>query len=68
VPVDDTARMLGLNAAEVYGFDLDSLRPIAARIGPSPDALGQDASKLSDPEARRSARWWKAEYGVGSAD
>jgi predicted TIM-barrel fold metal-dependent hydrolase len=66
VPVDDTARMLGLNAAEVYGFDLDALRPIAARIGPSPDTLGQDATRVSDPAVRGAARWWKAEYGVGS--
>jgi hypothetical protein len=58
--------MLGLNAAEVYGFDLDALRPIAARIGPSPDSLGQDASRRSDPAARAAARWWKAEYGVGA--
>ena len=66
VPVDATARLLGLNAAEVYGFDLDALRPIAARIGPSPDSLGQDATHRSDPAVRDAARWWKAEYGVGA--
>jgi hypothetical protein len=27
--------MLGLNAAEVYGFDLDALRPVVDRIGPA---------------------------------
>lgn len=27
--------MLGLTAAEVYGFDVDALRPIAERIGPT---------------------------------
>jgi hypothetical protein len=26
--------MLGGNAARVYGFDLEALRPIAQRIGP----------------------------------
>jgi predicted TIM-barrel fold metal-dependent hydrolase len=67
VPVDDTALLLGLNAAKVYGFDLDQLRPIAARIGPSPDSLGQDPTLFSDPAAKAGARWWKAEYGVGSA-
>ena len=45
VPVDDTAELLGLTAARVYGFDLDELRPIAeshrpytrvARPGPHP--------------------------------
>jgi hypothetical protein len=28
--------MLGENAAKLYGFDLDALAPIAARIGPTP--------------------------------
>jgi hypothetical protein len=27
--------MLGTNAAKVYGFDLDALAPLAARLGPS---------------------------------
>ena len=64
VPVDDTADLLGLTAAKVYGFDLDELRPIARRIGPSPDLLGQDPTLRSDPAERAGARWWKAEYGV----
>jgi len=64
VPVDDTADMLGITAARVYGFDLDELVPIASRIGPTPAQLGQDATLRSDPEERASARWWKAEYGV----
>jgi predicted TIM-barrel fold metal-dependent hydrolase len=34
VPHDDVARMLGGNAAALYGFDLDALAPIAATYGP----------------------------------
>jgi predicted TIM-barrel fold metal-dependent hydrolase len=34
VPHDETAKMLGGNAARVYGFDLEALAPIAQRIGP----------------------------------
>jgi len=34
LPDDDIAAMLGGNAAEFYGFDLDALAPLAARIGP----------------------------------
>jgi len=64
VPVDDTADLLGLTAAKVYGFDLDELRPIARQIGPSPDLLGQDPTLHSDPAARAEARWWKEEYGL----
>ena len=31
--------MLSENVAAVYGFDLDALAPIAARIGPTVDEL-----------------------------
>jgi hypothetical protein len=62
--VDDTADLLGLTAAKVYGFDLATLKPIADRIGPSPDSLGQDPSLMSDPAERAGARWWRAEYGL----
>ena len=34
VPHDETAKMLGTNAARLYGFDLAALAPIAQRIGP----------------------------------
>ena len=34
VPHDEVALMLGGNAAALYGFDLDALAPVAARIGP----------------------------------
>ena len=34
VPVDECRQMLGGNAARVYGFDLEALAPIAARVGP----------------------------------
>ncbi|MCU1364730.1 MAG: amidohydrolase 2, partial [Ilumatobacteraceae bacterium] len=34
VPHHETAMMLGGNAARIYGFDLELLEPIAAKIGP----------------------------------
>jgi predicted TIM-barrel fold metal-dependent hydrolase len=34
LPHDATRRMLGANAAEVYGFDFDALARVAGRIGP----------------------------------
>ena len=46
VPVEETAQMLGLNAAGCYGFDVDRLRPLADRIGPSPDDLDQSGETL----------------------
>jgi predicted TIM-barrel fold metal-dependent hydrolase len=64
VPVEDSRKLLGETAASVYGFDTATLRPIADRIGPTPEDLGQDPSRRTDPEEIRRARWWKEEYGV----
>jgi predicted TIM-barrel fold metal-dependent hydrolase len=60
VPVDETARMLGLNAAEFYGFDVERLRPIADEIGPTPEDLGQgDESVLAKwDDLRAAGRHW----------
>jgi predicted TIM-barrel fold metal-dependent hydrolase len=41
VPHDETARMLGGNAAALYGFDLDALAPLAAVFGPRVLAIDQ---------------------------
>ena len=32
---DETAAMLGGNAARLYGFDLDALAPLAQQFGPT---------------------------------
>jgi hypothetical protein len=60
VPIDETALMLGLNAAEFYNFDLAKLAPIAERIGPTPDDLGQtDASVFAKwDDLRAAGRSW----------
>jgi predicted TIM-barrel fold metal-dependent hydrolase len=39
IDTDEVAAMIGLTAADVYGFDLDSLAPVAARVGPAADAV-----------------------------
>jgi hypothetical protein len=33
--------MLGVNAARLYGFDLEQLAALAAKIGPTPDEVAQ---------------------------
>jgi hypothetical protein len=43
VPEDETRRMLGLNAAEVYRVDLDALAPLVERIGPTTEEVHGDA-------------------------
>ena len=64
VPVGDTRKMLGETAARCYGFDLASLAPIAKKIGPTPDDLGQDRTRVTTPGEIRAAEWWKDEYNV----
>ena len=46
VPEDETRRILGLTAAEVYGVDLDALRPL----------VGQDRSDRRRGPRRRGGR------------
>jgi predicted TIM-barrel fold metal-dependent hydrolase len=62
IPVDETRRMLGLNAAEIFGFDLGSLRSLADKIGPTPEDLGQlgDGRTAADLTAR-----WAGVKAVG---
>ena len=66
--VDDTAELLGLTAAEVYGFDLDAARGRSPQgSAPQPDSLGQDPTLRSDP--RGSGPGQVVEGGVrGAAD
>src|SRR4051794_11804348 len=41
VPPDEVQVMLGGNTARVYGFDIDALRPIADRVGPTIGEMAQ---------------------------
>jgi hypothetical protein len=47
LPRGDVAKMVGSNAAEFYGFDLDALRRIGDRIGP---LVSEVAVPLPEPE------------------
>jgi predicted TIM-barrel fold metal-dependent hydrolase len=64
IPVQETAKIIGGVAANVYGFDLAALQPIADRIGFSPADLGQDESLVANPRADAEAKWWLADYGI----
>ena len=68
VPTDETARMLGANAAELYGFDVDALAPVVDRIGPTPEELGQDDAANREKWAAQQAvgRFW--ETGADAAE
>jgi hypothetical protein len=45
VPEGEVRAMTSLNAAELYGFDLDALQLVADEIGPSPDELATAVSR-----------------------
>ena len=61
--VEDTRRLLGLNAADCYGLDEAGLQAVADQIGPTPEDLGQSLDARTPPDAMRTARWWLDEYG-----
>ncbi|WP_415954302.1 amidohydrolase family protein [Streptomyces sp. KLOTTS4A1] len=62
IPVAETRRILGLSAAEVFGFDTAALAPVARRIGPTPADLGQPADQsaveASWARSREVGRHW----------
>ena len=66
IPIDETAQILGLNQAQFYGFDVDRLQPIADRVGPTPEDLGQtDESVLEKWDRYRAAgRPWLTDVEV----
>ena len=52
--------MLGLNAAGVYGFDVDRLAPLSGAIGPTPEELGQTGDALGKwRELAAAGRPWR---------
>ena len=48
VPVDEKRRLLGLNAAELYGFDVDALAPLVAEYGPTVAELDEPLDELPE--------------------
>lgn len=64
ISIEDTRRLLGLNAIECYGLDVAGLQDIASRVGPTPSQLHQDANLRTPPDAIAKARWWFDEYGI----
>ena len=63
VSIEDTRRLLGINAVECYGLDFQGLNAVASRVGPTPKQLNQDLDIRTSENALREARWWLDEYG-----
>ncbi|TVR25834.1 MAG: amidohydrolase [Ilumatobacter sp.] len=63
IPIDETRRMVGLSIGEIFGFDLEALRPHADRIGPTPEEFGQVTP--DDPTGQRLVERWAPVREVG---
>ncbi|MGD9703766.1 MAG: amidohydrolase family protein [Acidimicrobiia bacterium] len=63
IPIDETRRMVGLAAAEVYGFDVAALQHHADKIGPTPEDFGQVTA--DDPTGARLVERWQPTKDVG---
>ena len=48
VPEDELRRILGSNAAALYGFDLEALAPLAREYGPTMDEVRQPLLELPE--------------------
>jgi len=48
-PPAELQRILATNAAELYGFDLDALAPLAAEVGPTVEEIAVPLLQLPDP-------------------
>ena len=46
VPVEEKRRLLGLNAADLYDFDIDALAPLVAEHGPTVAELEEPLAEL----------------------
>lgn len=44
----EVRRMLGENAAELYGFDLEALRPLAEKVGITPELVAEPLDEIPD--------------------
>ncbi len=53
VPEADLRKVLAGNAAELYGFDLDALAPLAARIGPTVEEVATPIDAVPDKTLER---------------
>lgn len=53
VPENEIQQMLAINAAELYGFDLEALAPLAAKVGPTKAEISQALDLSTLPEAAR---------------
>jgi len=64
VPEDQRRKLLGLNAAHLYRFDLEKLKPLAAKYGPRPDQVSQPLPRDEIPRDSTCYLFQNALYGL----
>ncbi len=65
VPEAEVRAMTSLNAADVYGFDLDYLQTIADKIGPTPEELRKPVTSDEFPDFSMSITIWDGKQPAG---
>ena len=48
LPPEQIQQIVGGNAAELYGFDLEALRPVADQFGPTVAEIAEPLAELPD--------------------
>ena len=64
IPDARRRKLLGENAAELYNFDLDALRPLAQQFGPTPSQVDQPLPRDEIPRDATCYLFKNALYGV----
>ena len=69
VPEREVRQMTSLNAAALYGFDLDHLQRIADEIGPTVEELAHaGVAPRSSRRRRCRSPWPRAKYRLAAVD
>ncbi len=63
VPERERRMLLGENAAGLYNFDLEKLRPLAQKFGPTPEQVNQPLTRDEIPRDATGALFQSALYG-----
>lgn len=64
VPEARRRKVLGLNAAALYKFDLEKLKPLAAKYGPTPEEVSTPLTRDEIPKDSTCYLFQNALYGV----
>ncbi|MEZ5557702.1 MAG: amidohydrolase family protein [Pseudomonadales bacterium] len=64
LPEQTRRQVLGLNAAKLYGFDLEKLAPLAAQYGPTPEQIDEPLPRDQIPRDSSCYLFQNALYGL----